>query len=283
MQRLLETLKNLRDLGNTVIVVEHDEEAIRAADHVDRYRPRCRRPWRHATSSPKGRPSGSCPKYGRDSTDRPLPGRTGRMQIAVPHERRRKRQEARIIGCACSVLPRKQPEGRRCRDPLGLFRLRHGGVGQRQVDADHRHLLPRPGFAVCMRTRAMMPGGAPTGSRGIERISTRSSMIDQSPIGRTPRSNPATYTGCFTPIREWSCRPAGSARFAWLQSPGTLLVQRQGWPLRGLPGRRCHQDRDALPARRLRYLRRLQGQPASIARPWRCAYKRPVDRRTCST
>ncbi len=82
--------------------------------------------------------------------------------------------------------------------------------------------------------------------------------IDQSPIGRTPRSNPATYTGAFTPIREWFAGLPGSQGARLRARP--LPLQRQGRALRGLPGRRRDQDRDALPARRLRHLRRLQGQ-----------------------
>ena len=82
--------------------------------------------------------------------------------------------------------------------------------------------------------------------------------VDQAPIGRTPRSNPATYTGVFTPIRDlFSTVPVAKER-GYQRRP--LLVQRQGRALRSLPGRRRDQGRDAFPAGRLRAVRRLPRQ-----------------------
>ena len=94
--------------------------------------------------------------------------------------------------------------------------------------------------------RAADEPGAHDRIEGIELID-KVIEIDQSPIGRTPRSNPATYTGLFTFIRElFAMMP--EAQGARLQA-GPVLVQRQGRPLRGVPGRRRDRHRDALPAR----------------------------------
>ena len=108
--------------------------------------------------------------------------------------------------------------------------------------------------------RLMGSGEVPAPHDRIEGLELLDKIIDidQSPIGRTPRSNPATYTDLFAPIRDWFAELPDVAG-ARLQA-GPVQLQRQGRPLRGLPGRRRAEDRDALPARRLRHLRHLQGQ-----------------------
>ncbi|HET8649069.1 MAG TPA: excinuclease ABC subunit UvrA [Gemmatimonadales bacterium] len=188
-ERLLGTLKGLRDLGNTVIVVEHDEETIRAADHVIDLGPRA------------GRLGGEVVAEGsvseilqhRDSlTARYL---RGELRIPVPAGRRSRDldRQLRIVGARENNLRNLDVE-----IPLGLFVAVTGvsGSGKSTLVSD---ILYRTLARHFYRTKVIP--GAHTRIKGLHLID-KVIDIDQSPIGRTPRSNPATYTGLFTPIRE---------------------------------------------------------------------------------
>ena len=140
-----------------------------------------------------------------------------------------------------------------------MLHLRDRRVGLGQVDAGDRHAAARAG-AEAASTPRRRPG-AHDGLDGLQHVD-KVIDIDQAPIGRTPRSNPSTYTGVFTHIRDLFAEPA-RVEGARLQA-GALLVQRQGRALRGVPGGRHHPHRDALPARRLhrvRVVRRPALQP----------------------
>ena len=187
--RLLGTLKRLRDLGNTVIVVEHDEEAIRAADHVVDLGPGA------------GIHGGEVVAQGRPeeiaANPQSITGRylAGLEAIPVPHARR-KRTSARI-GIA-------DASGNNLRHldvsiPVGLLTCVTGvsGSGKSTLinDTLFRHAAARLNDG---NTTGAAPCREITGLERFERVVD----IDQNPIGRTPRSNPATYTGLFTVIRE---------------------------------------------------------------------------------
>ncbi|HET6681111.1 MAG TPA: excinuclease ABC subunit UvrA [Gemmatimonadaceae bacterium] len=187
--RLLETLQRLRDLGNTVIVVEHDEETIRAADYVIDLGPGAGRHGGAVVAS------GTVDDVMRDPAS--LTGRylTGAMAVPVPSLRR-------------PVDPRRMLAIRGAREhnlraidveiPLGLFVAVTGvsGSGKSTLIENILHRALARHFY-----RARMIPGAHDRINGLEHID-KVIDIDQSPIGRTPRSNPATYTGLFTPIRE---------------------------------------------------------------------------------
>ncbi len=126
-----------------------------------------------------------------------------------------------------------------------------------------------------MLYRATDEPGPHTAIEGIDLVD-KVIQIDQSPIGRTPRSNPATYTG-LVHVHPRAVRDAARGARARLQGRA-LLVQRQGRPLRDLPGRRRHRHRDALPAERLRHVRGMQGPPLQ-PRDARDQIPRQVDRR----
>jgi len=187
--RLLATLEQLRDLGNTVIVVEHDEETIRAADYVVDLGPGAGKHGGHVIAT--GTVSDIV------GTPASLTGRylAGEKEIRVPSSRRPrdKRRSLKVEGAREHNLRRLDVE-----IPLGLFVAVTGvsGSGKSTLIEDILHRALARHFY-----RARVIPGAHDRITGFEYID-KVIDIDQSPIGRTPRSNPATYTGLFTPIRE---------------------------------------------------------------------------------
>jgi excinuclease ABC subunit A len=188
-QRLLDTLTYLRDLGNTVIVVEHDEDAIRSADHVVDMGPGA------------GIHGGQVVAEGtpRQIMDNPqsLTGRylAGRACIALPAQRVEfdARRVVRIRGASGNNLKQVDVD-----IPVGLMTCVTGVSGSGKSTLINDTLYRHAAAAV----NGANDSGAPcTDIAGLGQFD-KVVDIDQSPIGRTPRSNPATYTGLFTPIRD---------------------------------------------------------------------------------
>ncbi len=187
--RLLATLRELRDLGNTVLVVEHDEETIRSADHIVDLGPRA---GRHGGEVVVTGPLGEILGHPDSLTARYL---RGELRVPVPPRRRIADAERRlgVIGARQHNLRNLTVEL-----PLGLFIAVTGvsGSGKSTLVTDILYRALARHFS-----RAKVMPGAHDRIEGLEHID-KVIDIDQSPIGRTPRSNPATYTGLFTPIRE---------------------------------------------------------------------------------
>ncbi len=187
--RLLATLEQLRDLGNTVIVVEHDEETMRAADHVIDLGPGAGRHGGHVIAEGTvdeiiGTPGSLTGQY-----------LSGRVSVAVP-EQRRPFDADRVI--RIENAEEHNLRGVTVELPLGLFVAVTGvsGSGKSTLVEDILHRALARHFY-----RARTIPGKHARISGLQHID-KVIDIDQSPIGRTPRSNPATYTGLFTPIRE---------------------------------------------------------------------------------
>ncbi len=187
--RLLSTLKHLRDIGNSVLVVEHDEDAIRAADYVVDMGPGA------------GVHGGEVVAEGTPEairmSEHSLTGQylSGRRRIAIPKTRRQPDPERQLVVTDASGNNLKNVT---LNLPVGLFVCVTGVSGSGKSTLINDTLYT----AVARHLYGSSAEPAPHGEiRGLE-FFDKVINVDQSPIGRTPRSNPATYTGLFTPIRE---------------------------------------------------------------------------------
>ena len=197
--RLLDTLKRLRDLGNTVLVVEHDEDAIRLADHVVDVGPGAGTHGGHIVA--QGTPT-DIMRNPKSLTGQYL---TGERFVAIPERRPpNHRRTIKVVNARGNNLKNVTAE-----IPLGLFTcvtgVSGGGKSTLLIDTLYRAIARK-------LNNASEPPAPHDRIEGLEHID-KIIDIDQSPIGRTPRSNPATYTGAFTPIRDWfSGLPEAKAR-----------------------------------------------------------------------
>ncbi len=187
--RLLTTLKNLRDAGNTVIVVEHDEEAIREAD------------WVFDIGPGAGVHGGRVVAFGTPADIVANPASVtgdylaGRREVPVPAKRRKgNRKKLRVVNAVGNNL-----RGMTVDFPLGKFVCVSGVSGGGKSTLTIETLFKTA--SMTLNGARQTPAPCET-IRGLEHLD-KVIDIDQRPIGRTPRSNPATYTGAFTPIRDW--------------------------------------------------------------------------------
>ncbi|MBI3478951.1 MAG: excinuclease ABC subunit UvrA [Nitrosomonadales bacterium] len=244
--RLLATLKRLRDMGNSVIVVEHDEDAIRCADHVVDMGPGAGE--HGGLIVAQGTPEDIC--QSRQS----LTGDylTGRRSIAMPTQRQSpdKKRMLQIVGAS----------GNNLKDvtlnlPVGLMVCVTGVSGSGKSTLINDTLYPAVSQHLYGSSTAPAPYAEITGMEFFDKVIN----VDQSPIGRTPRSNPATYTGLFTPIRELFAgvpssreRGYGPGRFSFnvkggrcesCQGDGVIKVEMHFLPDVYVPCDVCHGQR----------------------------------------
>jgi len=189
-ERLLGTLRRLRDLGNTVLVVEHDEDAIRAADHLIDIGPEA------GVNGGRIIAEGTPAEVAANPASMTGDYLSGRRRIEVPALRRpiQKKRAIKVIGAWANNLKRIDASF-----PLGTFTCVTG------VSGGGKSTLVIDTLYKAAARRLMGAGESPAAHERIDGLDQLDKIIDidQSPIGRTPRSNPATYTDLFAPIRDW--------------------------------------------------------------------------------
>jgi excinuclease ABC subunit A len=247
--RLIGTLQHLRDIGNSVLVVEHDEDMIRAADHVIDMGP--------GAGVHGGRviAQGTCDEVMAHAESLTGQYMSGRRKIAVPAQRHRLAdmvdpQVLRIVGATGNNLKNVSVDF-----PVGLFTCVTG------VSGSGKSTLVNDTLYAAVARHIYRAHDEPAPHEGIEGIEHFDKVInvDQSPIGRTPRSNPATYTGLFTPLRELMAevpmareRGYGPGRFSFnvpggrceaCQGDGVVKVEMHFLPDVYVPCDVCHGQR----------------------------------------
>ncbi len=251
-RRLIETLTRLRDLGNTLIVVEHDEDTIEHADWIVDIGP--------GAGEHGGRivHSGPYDELLRNQDSITGAYLSGRESIEIPAIRRPvdPRRQLTVIGAREHNL-----RGIDVAFPLGVLTSVTG------VSGSGKSTLVNDILAAVLANRlngARQVPGRHTRVTGLDHLD-KLVRVDQSPIGRTPRSNPATYTGVFDKIRTLFAATT-EAKVRGYQ-PGRFSFNVKGGRCEALHRRRHHQDRDELPARRVRALRGVPGCPVQPGNP----------------
>ena len=187
-ERLLETLKRLRDLGNSVIVVEHDEDAILTADYVVDMGPLA------GVNGGEVVAEGSPAKLKKSKKSLTAQYLTGKKEISIPEKRRKATgKKITVKGARGNNLKNVTAEF-----PIGLMTCVSGVSGGGKSTLTIETLYKATARRLNKSTIQPMPHDDVEGLEHLDKVID----IDQSPIGRTPRSNPATYTGIFTPMRE---------------------------------------------------------------------------------
>ena len=243
--RLIDTLKRLRDQGNTVIVVEHDEDTIRAADYVIDMGPGAGELGGHVVAAGTPDQIAACP----DSVTGAY--LTGKKQIVLPPKRRNPRRGAiKITGASANNL-----KGVNAKVELGTLTVVTGVSGSGKSSLVTDTLAPALTNAVHRSKRAVGPYKKLEGIELIDKVID----IDQSPIGRTPRSNPATYIGLWDDLRalfastpESRMRGYGPGRFSFnvpggrceaCKGDGQIKIEMNFLPDVYVPCEACHGKR----------------------------------------